>query len=234
MGGGTVTKVVETATQGLAIQRDAAAPGGCARRLKQRGMATKTGLYRSRSEPLEDIADGCVGGGSTPCQTECFVQPATMNIDEGDDAPGRIAPRHDGKNRKQQNMGQAVEFPLSPTRVGNFSQQIQQWSKFSHGNPRLRLPPYESDIFRFENPLSCQLPHFGRTLLQFGLSPGRSSALNSLGPRGVANADILIGGIRSLRLEDVPFSLPGATVLTYNFIVDGVTYYNETFLIIGG
>ena len=141
LGGGTVTKVVETAAQGLAIQRDAALPGGCARRLKQRRMATKTGLYRSRIEPLEDIADGRVRGRSTPRKTECFVQPATMNVDEGDDATGRIAARHDGKNRKQQHVGQAVEFPLSPTRVGNFSQQIQQRSKSSHGNPRLRLPP---------------------------------------------------------------------------------------------
>jgi hypothetical protein len=39
--------------------------GGCARRLKQRRMATKTGLYRSRIEPLEDIADGRVRGRST-------------------------------------------------------------------------------------------------------------------------------------------------------------------------
>src|ERR1700674_1889898 len=90
LSGGTVTKVVETATQGLAIQRDAALPGGCARRLKQCGMATKTGLYRSRIEPLEDIADGCVRGRSTPCQTERGVQPAPMNVDEGDDATGRI------------------------------------------------------------------------------------------------------------------------------------------------
>jgi hypothetical protein len=86
LGGGTVTKVVETATQGLAIQSDAARPGDCARRLKQCGMATKTGLYRSRIEPLEYIADGRVRGGATPSKTERFVQPATMNVDEGDDA----------------------------------------------------------------------------------------------------------------------------------------------------
>src|SRR5277367_5280207 len=141
LGGGTVPKVVETATQGLAIQRDAALPGGCACRLKQRGMATKTGLYRSRIEPLEDIADGRVRGRSTPSKTERFVQPAMMNVDEGDDATRRIAAGHDGKNRKQQHMGQAVEFPLRPTRVGNLSQQVQQRSKYSHGNPRLRLPP---------------------------------------------------------------------------------------------
>ena len=111
------------------------------RRLKQCGMATKTGLYRSRIEPLEDIVDGRVRGRSTPCQTECFVQLATMNVAEGDDATRRIAAGHDGKNSKQQHMGQAVELPLRPTRIRNFSQQIQQWSKHSHGNPRLRLPP---------------------------------------------------------------------------------------------
>jgi hypothetical protein len=104
-------------------------------------MATKTGLHRSRIEPLEDIADGGVGGRATPCQTERFVQLATMNVDEGDDATRRIATGHDRKNRKQQHMGQRVELPLRPTRIGNFSQQIQQRSKHSHGNPRLRLPP---------------------------------------------------------------------------------------------
>jgi hypothetical protein len=133
--GGTVTKVVETAAQGLAIQRDTALPGGPARRLKQCSMATKTGLYSSRIEPLEDIADGRVRGCATPCETERFVQPVTMNIDEGDDATGRIAPGHDGKNRKQQHVGQAVKFSLRPARVGNISQQIQQRSKSSHGNP---------------------------------------------------------------------------------------------------
>jgi hypothetical protein len=83
---GTVAKVVETAAQSLAIQCDAAQPRGCARRLKQCRMATKTGLYRDRIEPLEDVADGRVRGGSTPSQTERFVQLATMNVDEGDDA----------------------------------------------------------------------------------------------------------------------------------------------------
>lgn len=104
LGGGTVTKVVETATQGLAIQRDAALSGGCMRHLKQCGMATKTGLYRSRIEPLEDIADGRVRGRSTPTKTERFVQLATMNVNEGDDATRRIAAGHDGKNRKQQHV----------------------------------------------------------------------------------------------------------------------------------
>src|SRR5258708_32902196 len=83
LGGGTVTKLVETAAQGLAIQRDAALPGGCARRLKQRRMATITGLYRSRIEPLEDIADGSGLGRSTQRNTESFDLPATI-IDEYD------------------------------------------------------------------------------------------------------------------------------------------------------
>src|ERR1700723_2752500 len=123
-GGGTVTKVVEATTQGLAIQRDAALPGGCVRHLKQCRMATKTGFHRSRIEPLEDIADGRVCGRSTPSKTERFIQLVTMNVDEGDDATRRIAAGHDGKNSKQQHMGQAVELPLRPTRIRNFSQQI--------------------------------------------------------------------------------------------------------------
>src|ERR1700722_3724664 len=91
-----------------------------------------------------------------------------------------MAAGHDGKNRKQQHMRQAVELTLRPTRIGNFSQQVQQRSKHSHGNPRLRLPPYESDIFRFGNPLCYQSPHFGQTLLQIRLGSGGLAALNSL------------------------------------------------------
>src|ERR1700723_3023883 len=124
LGGGTVTKIVEATTQGLAIQRDAALPGGCMRHLKQCRMATKSGFHRSRIEPLEDIADGRVRGRSTPSKTERFIQLATMNVDERDDATRRIAAGHDGKNSKQQHMGQAVELPLRPTRIRNFSQQI--------------------------------------------------------------------------------------------------------------
>jgi hypothetical protein len=105
LGGGTVTKIVEATTQGLAIQRDAALPGGCMRHLKQCRMATKSGFHRSRIEPLEDIADGRVRGRSTPSKTERFIQLATMNVDERDDATRRIAAGHDGKNRKQQHVG---------------------------------------------------------------------------------------------------------------------------------
>jgi hypothetical protein len=121
---------------------DVSAGARLAQLFAQAGVGNPGGTdVAGRIEPLEDVTDGCVRGRSTPSKTERFVQPATMNVDEGDDATGRIAARHDGKNRKQQHVGQAVEFSLSPTRVGNFSQQIQQRSKSSHGNPRLRLPP---------------------------------------------------------------------------------------------
>ena len=45
--GGSVTKVVETAAQGLAIQRDAALPGGCTRRLKQCGIVLPTQMFQT-------------------------------------------------------------------------------------------------------------------------------------------------------------------------------------------
>src|SRR5271165_2831654 len=47
--------------------------------------------------------------------------------------------------------------------------------------PPTRLPPQESDISRFENPVSSQPHHFHLPLLQTGLSSYYPPALNSLG-----------------------------------------------------
>src|SRR5271165_30474 len=47
--------------------------------------------------------------------------------------------------------------------------------------PPTRLPPQESDISRFENPVSSQPHHFHLPLLQTRLSSYYPPALNSLG-----------------------------------------------------
>jgi len=103
-----VVELVKAAAQRLAIQRDAALSRCGARHLKQGGMTAEDDLNRSRIKALEDVAHGSVSGRSTLCQSERSVQPAAMNVDEGDNAAIRVAAGHDGEDGKQQHMGQLI------------------------------------------------------------------------------------------------------------------------------
>ena len=74
LGGGTVTEIVETTAQRLAIEGDGALSGCSACRLQQRGLAAEGRLNRSRVEPLENVADGGVSRCTAPGQPEDRVQ----------------------------------------------------------------------------------------------------------------------------------------------------------------
>ncbi len=100
-------------------------------------MAAEGRLHRGRVEALEDIADGGMRRCSAPVQAESRVQPAAVDVDEGDDAAIRVAAGHDGENGEQQHVGQLVELALRPARIRDVRQHIQQRRKHSHGN----LPP---------------------------------------------------------------------------------------------
>src|SRR6186713_3130966 len=104
-------------------------------------MAAKDRLHRGRIEPLEDVADCGVRGCAAPFQTEGRVQPVAMDVDEGDDAPRRIAAGHDGKYREEQHMWQLVELSLCPAWIGNLRQQAQKRRECSHGNLRFGCRP---------------------------------------------------------------------------------------------
>ena len=117
LGRGTVVEVVEAAAQRLAIQRDAALSGRCAGGLQQRGMAAEDRLHRGRIEPLEDVADGGVRGRAAPLQTEGGVQPAAVDIDEGDDAAIRVATGDDGENGEQAPLCHQAQ-PTACTSIG--------------------------------------------------------------------------------------------------------------------
>ena len=109
---------------------------GVARRLQQGGMTAECRLHPGRIEPLEDVADGRVRGGSAPGQTEHRVQPAAVDRDEGDDAAIRVAVGYDGQDGEQQHVGQRVELALRPARIRNLRQQVQQRRERGHGNLR--------------------------------------------------------------------------------------------------
>ena len=141
LGGGAVVEIVEAAAQHLAVERDAAPSGRTARRLKPRGMAAEYRLDRSRIEPLEDITDRRVGRRPFPAEPERGVQPAAMDIDEGGDAAIRVAARHHGKDREQQDVFELVFLPLPAAWVRNLGQQGQQWRKTAHGNLQIGCSP---------------------------------------------------------------------------------------------
>ena len=101
-----VIEVVEAASQCLAIQRDAALPGGRTCGLQQGGMAAEDRLDRGRIEPLKDVADRGVRRCAAPVQTESGVQLAAVHVDECDDASIRVATGHDSKDGKQQHVWQ--------------------------------------------------------------------------------------------------------------------------------
>ncbi|MGA7055064.1 MAG: hypothetical protein WBZ37_28105 [Mycobacterium sp.] len=67
LGGGAIVEIVDAAAQRLSVQRDAAVPGLCTCRLKQRGMLAEDVLDVGGIEPLEDVADCGVSRRTTPC-----------------------------------------------------------------------------------------------------------------------------------------------------------------------
>ena len=74
-------------------------------------------------------------------QTKRRVQPAAMDIDEGDDASIRIATCDDRKDGEQQHVGKFVFLPLPTARIRHLRQQTQQRRKWRHGNLRLGCHP---------------------------------------------------------------------------------------------
>jgi len=123
--GGLVMEIVEAAAQRLAIEGDAARPRRGTSRLQQGGVTAEGRLYRSRIEPLEDVADRRVGGRPAPPQPERGIEPVAMDVDEGDDATIRVAAAHDGQDGEQEHIRQRIELPLRSARIGDVCQQVQ-------------------------------------------------------------------------------------------------------------
>jgi len=56
---------------------------------------------------------------------------------------------------------------------------------------------------------------------------------NSVEPATLANQDITVGGYRPLRLDEAPFSIPGARVFVYHSQAGGYIWKNVVYLLIG-
>jgi hypothetical protein len=141
LGGSAIVEIVEAAAQRLAIKCDAALSGCSVCCLKQGCMLTEHHLDLGWIEPLEDVTDRGVSRCTAPLQPEGRVQLTAMDIDEGDDAPIRVAAGYDGEDGEQQYVGKLVFLTLSTTRVGNFRQQVQERRECGHGNLRLGCRP---------------------------------------------------------------------------------------------
>jgi hypothetical protein len=136
LGGSAVVELVKAAAQRLAIERDAALPRCRACRLQQGGMATECRFYRGRIQPLEDVTDGRMRRRSLPGQRKDGVQPAAVDVNEGDDAAIRVAAADDGEDGEQQHVRQRVELALRPARIRNLRQDVQQRRKCRHSTLR--------------------------------------------------------------------------------------------------
>src|SRR3954454_20658014 len=115
-------EIVEAAPQRLAIEGDAARPRRGTSRLQQGGVTAEGRLYRSRVEPLEDVADGRGGWRPAPPQPARASELVAMDVDEADDATIRVAAAHDGQDGEQEHMRQRIELPLRSARIGDVCQ----------------------------------------------------------------------------------------------------------------
>jgi len=104
--GGAVIEAVETATQRLAVEGNAALPRGRATgALELVCVAAEDVLDRAWIERSKDVADGGMGRRTAAAQCEGPIEAPAINVDEGDDATIRVAAGHDGQDRKQQYVG---------------------------------------------------------------------------------------------------------------------------------
>ena len=221
--GGAIMESVEAAAERFTIQRDGApstAPAGC---LQQGSMAAERPLHRRRVEPLQDVADGGVGGCPPPLQAERRIQSAPMHVDEGHNAPIRVAACHHGEDGEQQHMGQLVELAFRATRVGNLRQNFQQRREPSHGNLRLGCRSKSQSPADFGNPPTPCQSHFPPDLWPIELTPGHTGALNSralCSDVAVEHMERTFTNVDSITL--VAFYMPTSLGTIYRFSQTGI------------
>jgi hypothetical protein len=153
LGGLAVAEIVEASPERLPIQRDGASRWiGCG--IPQTsGVAAEHLLDWLRIEALQDVADGGMGRGALPAQTEGDVQSATVHLDKGLNGTEGIAAGNHGEDGEQQNIWQLVELAFGSTRVGDLGEHGEKLIEGAHGNLLvIRLPGIDSEILPRRNP----------------------------------------------------------------------------------
>ena len=106
-----------------------------------------------RRQPLQNIADGRMGGRPFPVDLEGFVQLSPMDLEVGLDAAIRVGSAHDRENGKQQYVRQPIEFAFGAPRIGDCGEQRQERLQRLQGDlPTIRSPHIDSDFFAPRNP----------------------------------------------------------------------------------
>ena len=147
-----VVEIVEAALQRLAVEGDDAALGRIGRDIEEGGVFAKRLFDIGRIEPLQNIADGCMGRRSLPPDLEGSIQRSQMRLEVRLDAAIRIGPAHDGENGKQQYVRQPIKFALRAARVGDCGEQRQKRLQGLQGDlPSIRSPHTDSDFFARRN-----------------------------------------------------------------------------------
>ena len=133
MCGSLIVQVVETAPQGLAVQRDRppAIPAGLLVKLTR--VAAKDSFEIRRVEGEEEIAQGVHGRSTPEVSTKDGVQALPVHAHEGDDALVRGRPCQHGQDREQQQMGQRIAPALWAARILDLLKSSEQGSKRHHG-----------------------------------------------------------------------------------------------------
>ena len=133
--GAAVEKVVKASPQCLAIDRHMTLTFAVRRVVQHGGMAAERRFDRGWIKLTQDATNRRVSWGFSPLHAERIAQPSEVNIDEAVDSPIRVGTSDNCQDRKQHDVWQAIQLPFRPPRVLNFSQQIDKWTEWHHGNP---------------------------------------------------------------------------------------------------
>src|SRR6516162_6410043 len=77
-----IVEGVETALERFAVKGQNACAGGCRPAVEVCRVLAKDPFDIRRVQPLQNIADRCVGGWPLPADLESFIQPFELNLDK--------------------------------------------------------------------------------------------------------------------------------------------------------
>src|SRR5208283_2239354 len=121
-----VAESVETAAQGLAVNRDRRQAVRTRRRRNRQCVLAKRSLQSGRIDALNDQPQPGVGGRTAKPQAERFVQPLQMNANELMHLPVGVGPGDHAENGVQQHRGQIEPLAFVATTVWDGAQNLQQ------------------------------------------------------------------------------------------------------------
>jgi hypothetical protein len=99
-----IFEVVKATSERLAIEGHDACVGTRHAKVQADRVLAKGLFDIRRSQPLQNITDGSMGGRSFPADFEGFIELSSMDLDEGADAAVRVRAADNRQNGKQQNV----------------------------------------------------------------------------------------------------------------------------------